>query len=478
MPPTLATLRDKPAQASPSRLAAAKAALGRGDGLAARRILRPLVEGGQADAETLCLYAEASMTAGDVSGVATWLNEAATRERDAEAKARLQVKHAQVLMAERRDSEALSAALDAAELLAQDQEVAEVFGHALLRNNRADAAVLVFKEAIERAGQPSFRCAVGMIQALDKAGYAEAAIEFGEAVNSLFAGQTIIPLELARIERKLGRFEQARSRLLALPAALRNTAEVCVGLAEVALALHEDEEARHWFDKAFKLNPNDAFLRHVAGSRDASRAADEYVRSLFDSYAGRFEQSLISLGYRVPGLILRALERHLPGFAEGGTVGDVLDLGCGTGLIGVVLHDRLQGRLKGVDLSQGMIDQARAKGIYTDLEVAELTAYLENEVETWRVAIAADVFCYFGDLASTLANVRRVLQPGGLFIFSVERHDGAEPWVKQATGRFAHSRAYIESLLADWNSLEVRDDVLRVDRGEVVHGLLVVARRP
>lgn len=478
MPPTLATLREKPAQASPSRLAAAKAAFARGDGLAARRILRPLVEGGHADAETLCLYAEAAMTAGDVSGVAERLDRAATAETTTEMKARLRVKHAQVLLAERRDGEALSPALDAAELLPQDQEVTEVFGHALLRNNRADAAVLVFKDAIERAGQPSFRCAVGMIQALDKAGHAEAAIEFGEAVISLFPSQTIIPLELARIERKLGRFEQARSRLLALPAALRNTAEVCIGLAEVALALHQDEEARQWFDKAFKLNPDDAFLRHIAGSRDVSRAADEYVRSLFDSYASGFEQSLISLGYRVPGLILRALERHLPGFAEGGTISDVLDLGCGTGLIGVILHDRLQGRLKGVDLSQGMVDQARAKGIYTELEVAELTAYLENEAETWRVAIAADVFCYFGDLASTVANVRRVLQPGGLFIFSVERHDGAEPWVKQATGRFAHSRPYIEGLLSGWESLDVRDDVLRVDRGDLVHGFLVVARRP
>ena len=478
MSATLATARENPAQASPSRLAAARAALRRSDGLAARRILRPLVDSGEADAETLCLYAEASMTAGEVSGVAERLHHAASAETKTEAKARLQVKHAQVLMAERRDREALLPALDAAELLPHDQEVAEVFGHALLRNNRAEAAVLVFRDAIERTGQPSFRCAVGMIQALDKAGHAEAAIEFGEAVSGVFPAQTIIPLELARIERKLGRFEQARSRLLALPAALRNTAEVCIGLAEVALALREDDEAKSWFEKAYKLNPDDAFLRHIAGSRDVSRAADEYVRSLFDSYATHFEQSLISLGYRVPGLILRALERHLPGFAEGGTIGDVLDLGCGTGLIGVALHDRLQGRLKGVDLSQNMVDQARAKGIYTELEVAELTAYLENERERWRVAIAADVFCYFGDLAAIIVAAHRVLRPGGLFVFSVERHAGEEPWLKQATGRFAHSRRYIESLLAGWQTLEVRDDVLRMDRGDLVHGLLVVARRP
>ena len=50
--------------------------------------------------------------------------------------------------------------------------------------------------------------------------------------------------------------------------------------------------------------------------------------------------------------------------------GRVLDLGCGTGLAGEALRRRAAW-LEGVDLSSGMIDQARRKGLYDRLEVAE-----------------------------------------------------------------------------------------------------------
>lgn len=476
--PTLSMPDFRAAQKAATYLSAAKAAYDRGDALAARRFLRPLVESGNAEASAFSLYADASMTAGEIAGVAEVLDHAVSRLDNAEARAVLRLKQAQLLMAERRDQEALIAALEAVEGSPRDPETIEVFGHALLRNGRADEALLIFREAIERSGMATFRCAVGMVQALDKAGHAEAAIEFGDAVKGQFPGQATLDVELARIERRLGRFADAEKRLLQLPSALRNTVEVLLALAETALILHRDEEAKAWFAKAYKLNPNDPFLRHIMGADGVERASDDYVRGLFDSYAGHFENSLLSLGYRVPALVLNALERHDPEFASGNPISDVLDLGCGTGLVGVVLHDRIAGRFKGVDLSPEMVAKARAKGIYTELEVAELTQYLEHERAIWRTVIAADVFCYFGDLTPVIQAVRRILEPGGLFIFSVERLSGADGWVKQATGRYAHAISYIATLLADWQVLEKTETPLRYDRGEPVHGIFVVARKP
>lgn len=476
--PTASTPEVRAAQRAASYVTAAKAAYDRGDAHAARRFLRPLVESGEAETRALCLYADASMTAGEIAGVADVLDHALSRLDDAAARAQLRLKQAQVLMAERRDRDALLAAVEAAEASPCDPETIEVFGHALLRNGRTDEALLMFQQAIQRSGTATFRCAMGMIQALEIGGHGEAAVEFGDAVKGQFPGQATIDVALARIERRLGRFEDAERRLLHLPSALRNTVEVLVALAETALVQHRDEEAKAWFAKAYKLKPDDPFLRHVTGAERTERASEDYVRGLFDSYAGHFEKSLIGLGYRVPGLVLRALERHDPDFASGKPIADVLDLGCGTGLVGVVLHDRLAGRLKGVDLSPEMVAKARAKDVYTELEVAELTQYLDTETETWRTVIAADVFCYFGDLGPVIERVRRILEPGGLFMFSVERLAATDGWLKQATGRYAHAAAYIATLLADWQVLESTETPLRFDRGEPVHGIFVVARKP
>ena len=51
----------------------------------------------------------------------------------------------------------------------------------------------------------------------------------------------------------------------------------------------------------------------------------------------------------------------------------ILDLGCGTGLSGLMLRRRAR-HLTGVDLSPEMVEKARARGIYDRLEVGEITA--------------------------------------------------------------------------------------------------------
>ena len=62
------------------------------------------------------------------------------------------------------------------------------------------------------------------------------------------------------------------------------------------------------------------------------------------------------------------------------TLGDrkglsILDLGCGTGLAGLAVVERAS-RLVGIDLSPEMIEQARARGIYDELHVAEVASWL------------------------------------------------------------------------------------------------------
>ena len=100
-----------------------------------------------------------------------------------------------------------------------------------------------------------------------------------------------------------------------------------------------------------------------------------YVRRLFDQYAPDFDRALVErLDYRGPELLLEAVRavarRSVRGF------GSVLDLGCGTGLAGAAFRPH-RDWLVGVDLSPGMVEQARAKGLYDRLVVADISAFLD-----------------------------------------------------------------------------------------------------
>lgn len=198
-----------------------------------------------------------------------------------------------------------------------------------------------------------------------------------------------------------------------------------------------------------------------------------YVRDLFDQYAGHFDEHLVEkLGYRTPALLDAAIRSCC-------TVvkGDVLDLGCGTGLMGPYLRP-LATRLAGVDLSGKMLDKARERGIYDQLECGEIGAYLATQREAFDLVAAADVLVYFGDLAPLFGQVRAALRSGGWFCFSVEACEDGD-FVLRPSNRFAHSLDYLRGLAAGagFEVCEKKAAALRTENGAPVPGYLVVLRK-
>jgi predicted TPR repeat methyltransferase len=215
---------------------------------------------------------------------------------------------------------------------------------------------------------------------------------------------------------------------------------------------------------------------------DANRAPEGYIRAVFDGYANRFEEHLISLGYSIPGAIRKALLTH-PKVAAGLPVGPVLDLGCGTGLAVVAINDLPLGPFTGMDLSRRMLDHARAKQIYDELREADVMADLAAQTRHWPLILAADMLCYFGALEELLALVQARLAPGGWFVFSVEEllpdHDGAMPgngrWALQRLGRYAHAADYVHeaAIAAGFRVLRTDRLVARQEAGLAVPGIVV-----
>ena len=229
-------------------------------------------------------------------------------------------------------------------------------------------------------------------------------------------------------------------------------------------------------------HPGNATARHVAaaltGAAADPRAPDDYVRSAFDMFAPTFETTLAKLDYRAPQALDALLNRCLPLPAP---LDAVLDAGCGTGLAAPMLRPRAR-RLDGVDLSPAMVERARARGLYDALRVGELTADLRAHPGAYALIVAADVLCYFGDLADAFAACAAALSPGGAFAFSLERLDDPradETWRVRASGRYAHAARALPELLArsGFQTPEIVGESTRSESGVPVPGLLVFARK-
>ena len=286
---------------------------------------------------------------------------------------------------------------------------------------------------------------------------------------------------LARTLRAKGSLEDALhalGRALELDPSMRSAA---LSYGHLLYRLDRLPQALEFYRNWLAQSPEDPIPQHMlaatGGAGCPTRASDSYVRTVFDDFAESFDRSLQLLRYQAPRLLYDAVSGALP---RSGTL-DVLDLGCGTGLCGSLLRP-IARHLVGVDLSPKMLSLAAARGLYDQLNCAELTEWLATS-RTFDLVMAADVLCYFGDLELAFARIRAVLTPGGCFACSLEaapEGEGAstQPFVLCPHGRYQHQRDYIEGALAraGLQTVRVSQAVLRYERKEPVVGHLVVAR--
>jgi SAM-dependent methyltransferase len=138
-------------------------------------------------------------------------------------------------------------------------------------------------------------------------------------------------------------------------------------------------------------------------------SADEY-----DGFAASYEaenaSSLLNEHYERPAMIALA-----------GDVSDlrILDAGCGSGPLSAALVAR-GAHVTGFDGSPAMIGLARRRlGDGVPLSVADLSEPLPYQDDAFDLAMASLVLHYLEDWSAPLAELNRVLVPGGRLIVSV-----------------------------------------------------------
>ena len=253
-------------------------------------------------------------------------------------------------------------------------------------------------------------------------------------------------------------------------------------LALAHCTLGETAEAVKIFEEWLVEEPGDPVARHMLAActgRDVPvRASNGFVEATFDSFASSFESKLEKLSYRAPALIATMLEDCGPAPAHRL---DVLDAGCGTGLCGVMVAPFAR-RLVGVDLSQGMLAQAKDKNVYDALTKAELTEYLRDNREAFDLIVSADTLVYFGGLEGVIAAVAGALRPNGMFVFTLEHAPGngtRADYRLELHGRYCHARAYVEQVLTSTGlQPTIMQAELRMEAGAPVPGLVIRATKP
>ncbi|MFG5777678.1 methyltransferase [Comamonas sp. J-3] len=219
------------------------------------------------------------------------------------------------------------------------------------------------------------------------------------------------------------------------------------------------------------------YYHQLAQGQVPNQVPVELTTHMFDEMASVYDAHMVrNLRYYLPKQVADQLLALYPDRRF-----NLLDLGCGTGLLGACLGP-IDGYILGVDMSSNMLAEAAKHKVYYKFhQVNLLEALAATPAETFEAITALDVLIYVGDLQQTLADAYRVLQPGGVLIFSCEHGDVTGPDSQlQPFGRYTHTLSSTVRLAkaAGFDRVETKDVDLRMEMGQPVDGFLVTAFKP
>ncbi|MCG5059259.1 MAG: aminotransferase class I/II-fold pyridoxal phosphate-dependent enzyme [Limnoraphis sp. WC205] len=146
----------------------------------------------------------------------------------------------------------------------------------------------------------------------------------------------------------------------------------------------------------------------------------EEVRGKYDSWVLFYDQEHYDNGWTV---LLNHIAYTLRSYLKKDAL--ILDIGCGTGLLGRELNSYGFKNLQGLDISQKSLDLLKDQGIYNALHLEELGNTLSFADNTFNALVSTGVFTRNQVPLESFEELIRVLKPGGIFavVLRVEDDD-------------------------------------------------------
>lgn len=137
---------------------------------------------------------------------------------------------------------------------------------------------------------------------------------------------------------------------------------------------------------------------------------------LYDNWAESYDADLWASGNPYIAIIVGMAGRHIQDFNA-----RILDGGCGTGLLGQVLHQIGYKNLVGIDPSDGMLKIAKRKGCYQSLHPLLMGSRIALDDNSFDAVVAAGVLTHGHAPVESLDGILRVAKPGAPIIFSISK---------------------------------------------------------
>ena len=142
--------------------------------------------------------------------------------------------------------------------------------------------------------------------------------------------------------------------------------------------------------------------------------SNQELEERYDQWAAEYDQDLDEVfEWNAPQNGAKALAKLVPPGAA------VLDAGAGTGLVGRCLADAGFTNLAAMDLSQGMLEEARKKGVYSSFHQMTLGETLGFDTAAFDAVISVGVFTLGHAPVNSFDELVRVTKPGGYIVFSL-----------------------------------------------------------
>jgi SAM-dependent methyltransferase len=172
-------------------------------------------------------------------------------------------------------------------------------------------------------------------------------------------------------------------------------------------------------DELGEIDPHIAEALELGG--DAER-----ILAYYEDWAENYDLDVGALGddYQATTTMVRFFtELDLGELGLGGPDITILDAGCGTGLVGLALADVGYSVIDGVDLSPGMVEQAKRRGVYRELVGGFDLA--DPPDERWRqradVVFVCGVFTVGHAPPELVEACAQLVRPGGLLVITTRK---------------------------------------------------------
>ena len=157
-------------------------------------------------------------------------------------------------------------------------------------------------------------------------------------------------------------------------------------------------------------------------------------QAAYDDWAKQYEIDLCAMGYRIPAVMAAVAARFIPA-----NTAPILDAGCGGGIQAEPLAMLGYGPITGIDLSEGMLEVARAKSLYQELRQMTLGEKLDFPDDKFAAIISSGTITPHHAPPKSFEELIRIARPGAPIIFSMRDDPAQEPEYPEAVTALAEA---------------------------------------